>query len=780
MANLDLRNRSPLAEFLPDSRLRITRTYDVLHDIPMDPAKLIALVWLAWGTADEDFPGCRLIHQDVQAQGKEFPDDSTKPPYLVRVYEEISATLETLVGNPDVTVTQYNLKEVTIHWIQFSSNSATYQTPGTTAAPAPFTTYILRDQEDTDDGTLRTIKRTYCELGQLAQYEDLKFGGKVLIRTIKTLGTTAPATPTGFTLVSTSIEYVNGLKVYSYGYASASGTPGGTGGQIGLDTRYEESPDTGTTGVTITKIRWVTALTVASNPTTAPAGAVLIDVDYEDDDGYRLWTVTYAKGVGIVKSDVDTREGGKLIVYSVKALNAVPSAPSPTIGGTVVLITANSRNGSDSEDGSVVYEYTFAEGFGTVDTSIDSKYNDRLIIYKVTSLGVAPGAPAPTIGGTVVRTATDVREADGYQIFTYTFAEGLGEISRSTAYGQSIDEGTIGSTTVTIKNVVAPGAGQSPATLSGFVLVAKNLAEEDGYSEWTTTWAKGAGLVVDDKIIQVAGALVVYHRMALGGAPGTPSATIGGTVTLFDTSVRNADGYQIYDYRWAEGNGQNSIETRGEPDGALLYSVITSTAAATTPTYPGSGTAYLISLDQSPQQGYFRNVAIYKKPPATQTRRITIEWQKPGLASFTGTQLTLSPPATRTLLASMAVSYSTSQDTTTPWEVEAYASFVFNYITSPLNAAGTKATGDETIVTPSQSVSGQKGLGGYLSGATSTSGTNGLYNGILCDSWNAVLISSIPSSRPSGVTALKVDNEPYLTATDGTVLYRVTKISYTF
>lgn len=846
VANLDLRNRAPTVERLPDGRLRVTRVFDVLNFIPKDPAKLILDVWLSWGTADDEFTDCRLIKQDILGQPREFPDDSEKPPILTRVYEEISATAETLVGNPDITVNQYSYKEVTYHWIQFSANSPTHQVPGTTAAPSPYGTLLLRDEVATDDGTVRLIKRTYVEGGLLADYEELKFGGKLLIRTLKSL-LEVPTTPTGFTLVTRSTEYVNGCEVYSYGYASAA-AGAGAGGEIRRDVEYKISPDQGTTGVTVTTISHVTDLTIVANPITGPVGSELIQVTFEDDSGYRLWRAVYAEGQGLISETVDTKEGGKLVVYSRTSINAAPSAPSATIGGTVTLISQKTRNGTDAASGTVLYEYEWAEGIGeisrkteynqssdagttgvtivtvraltalgagnpvsspggayalisagseeqdgyllwtvayatgtgTVTTDIELRNNGKLVLYRLVALGAAPSAPAPTIGGTVVSIGTSVRESEGYQIFDYRWAEGVGQISEDISYSQSDDQGTTGVTKTVIKYLVAPAATIQPTSVSGSTLIGQKADDGEGYRIWETTWAKGTGLVVDEYDIQVANALVTYRRVQLGSAPSAPAATIGGTVTLFENSVRKADGFDIYERRWSEGSGQSSIETRGEPDGALLYSVTTFTAAAATPAYPGSGTAYLISLEQTPSGAFFRNQAIYKKPPATQTRRQTIEWQKPGLASFTGTQLTLSPPATRTLLASIEVSYSTTQDTTTPWEVEAYASFVFSYVTSPLNAGGTRETDPTLIVTPSQTVSGQKGLGGYLSGATSVSGTNANYNGILCDSYSAVLVSSIPSSRPTGATVLRVENEPYLTATDGTVVYRITKVSYTF
>jgi hypothetical protein len=313
-----------------------------------------------------------------------------------------------------------------------------------------------------------------------------------------------------------------------------------------------------------------------------------------------------------------------------------------------------------------------------------------------------------------------------------------------------------------IRYLVAPSATVLPTSLSGSVEIGRDYQELDGHRIWITTWAKGTGLIVDEMVESVSGALVIYHRVALGAAPSAPVATISGTVTLFDESVKKDSGYDVYDYRWAEGNGQAGIETRADPDGALIYSITDYDAASATPAYPGGGTGYLVSRSHSPESGYFRNTAVYKKPPASQTRRQTVNWQKPGLASFTSNQLTLSPPATRTLLASVEVTYSTTQDTTDPYEVEAYANLVESW------------TPTDTGIAESR----QRGLGGYLAGSSSISGSASNYNGVLCDTWSAVLVSSIPSTSPSGTLLLSVDNDPYITATDGTtIVWRITKTS---
>lgn len=833
MSAIDFRNRSPGLELLPDRRLRVTRIADVLSDIPQSPDGLThatPTLWYAWGTADPTFSQCRLIKQDIAPQDGPNPDPCIALPKAVFVYEEISATLETPVGSPDVRITQYNLKEVDLHFIQFSSNAATYQTPGTTTAPSPFGSYILREQTDTDDGTLRTIKRTYCELGQLAQYDELKFLGKVLIRTIKTLGTT-PSTPSGFTLVTQSIEYIGGLRVFAYGYASAA-SGAGAGGEISRDIQYNISPDQGTTGVTVTTIERVSDPSVTTNPITGPVGSELIEVKFTDESGYRLWRAVYAQGAGLIKDDKDIREGGKLIVYSRSSINVAPTAPAATIGGTVTLITLNQRNGTDAANGTIIYDSTWAEGIGVVSsetsydqsidggtngvtrttirqlsalsvssnpiaspggvlitgsyteqdgyrlwtaiyargqglvlTEVDLRNNGKLVLYHKIGLGSAPTAPASTIGGTVTLVASGTRNADGYQIFDYRWAEGMGEVGRDIAYSQSSDEGTIGVTATKIRYLVAPGGGVQPATLSGSVLVGQDYTEGDGYRIWNTTWARGVGLVVDDKEIQQTDALIVYHRMALGTVPATPSSTIGGTVSLFETNMRQADGYVIYDYRWAEGDGQASIETRALTDGAIVYTVTNFTLAAFTPLYPGGGTAYLVNLDQTPRNGYFRNQAVYHKPPATITLKKVVKFHMPGIASFVSNELLVSPDSIRTIICDQEISYSTSQISTVPFKVDFGAYYRAAFVRTNNNDIGEfKSAALENI----------------LSSAVSISGTAGLFNGVLCDSFDASLASSSPPTRPTGSTVIDVDNDIYLVAIDGTVVYRRISVTHSF
>jgi hypothetical protein len=656
------------------------------------------------------------------------------------------------------------------------------------------------------------IQLTYETPGTVIQRDETKNNGALLVRTIVSFWTT-PATPSGYTLISTNTENVNGFAYKTYTFAKGDG-------EVSRTTSYSQNGTTvdGTVGVSRLDIDYLTVPGAAEPTWSGVSGYVKISVTNREADGHEVWSAVFAKGDGIVSQTDEERNNGKLLLRTIVELGAAPATPA-----TYTLVNSATRQ----EAGHVVYTYAFAKGDGEISretdhtqcgTTVDgttgvtrltiryltapgaseptwsgvsgyvqvsisnaeqeghevwvalyakgdgivsqtdeTRNNGALLIRTIVELGSIPSTPATY---TLVSVAS--RDEAGHTVYTSQFAKGSGEIGRTIDYSQSDDQGTTGITRTVIRYLVAPSATVLPTSLSGSVEIGRDYQELDGHRIWITTWAKGTGLIVDEMVESVSGALVIYHRVALGAAPSAPVATISGTVTLFDESVKKDSGYDVYDYRWAEGNGQAGIETRADPDGALIYSITDYDAASATPAYPGGGTGYLVSRSHSPESGYFRNTAVYKKPPASQTRRQTVNWQKPGLASFTSNQLTLSPPATRTLLASVEVTYSTTQDTTDPYEVEAYANLVESW------------TPTDTGIAESR----QRGLGGYLAGSSSISGSASNYNGVLCDTWSAVLVSSIPSTSPSGTLLLSVDNDPYITATDGTtIVWRITKTS---
>lgn len=720
MSHLDRQNRARKIDVLPDSRLRVTERLDAQYQLYKNAAAFVADVLLPWGTACEDFPECRLVSQPSSGQIENAYDNpNDPPPVLLRVYEEIPEDDRVIVGEPGISFDQYGRKSVVIEYIQFSDGSTAYaDVVGTTAAPAPNAACILKTVEGSNDGTLRSYKLTFIDSGEMARDYTLNFGGNLIILTITSLNE-IPATPAGYTLFGPGVEYVEGLPLYRYRFSAVNGG-GVPGAAAEIDRQYynaqggtvqfNPAAPTSSDGTVKAVIQYITDPTVTSNPIPLPSGFVLVGLEQQQNEGYKTWTGTYYFADGLVVDESTISDTGGLVIYHRVSYGSAPAAPSATIGGTVTEFDSSVTQ----QDGYVRYEKKWAEGDGEVDRRYTNSQGGAVAFN--------PASPASAVGN-VVCTITH---------FTATSVS---------------------------SNPTSPPAGS-------FYLISIDNKVAGGYRIWTAVYGHGDGLIVDETTIQVKDALVTYHRVEFGAAPATPSATIGGTVTLFDSSVTHRDGFDVYDYRWVEGDGQSSITTDGEADGALNYTVVTLTAAAATPAYPGGGTAYLVRLTQQPQNGYFQNTAVYKKPPATQTFNKKINFTKPGSAAIGGSpiQFTLSSQVTMTLLASVEVSYSTSQISDTPFTVSAWATFYESYTPTDTGIA----------------VSSVKSLGGYLAGASGSSGTNSVYNGILCDEWSYQLGSSTPSSFSSGAKVLDVDNDPYLVATDGTVVYRRTKVSYTF
>lgn len=520
MANIDLQNRAPAVTRTPDFRNIVTRRYDVLNWIPKTPADILAECWQPLGTVDDEYDDCYLIEQRVEGQTGDYYSPCKLPPVLVRVFLELDGTNETQQGEPSITYDEDGNINVEINWFQLASGTAVNLVVGTQTAPAPYSSAILKEQIATNDGTLRRIKRIYNGNRTLSDVQNLRFGGKVIVRTITAIGA-IPPTPSGFTLVGPGVLHPDGREIYTYEFAAAAGSGGtpGTSGQIsqsftnnqGGEIAFDVTNPDGATGEVICVTTYVSPQTTTVNPVTQPTGFVLWAVDVQDEAGYRLWT-----------------------------------------------------------------------------------------------------------------------------------------------------------------------------TKSGF-----------------------------------------------GG------------------------GEEI------------SVEVRGLDDGALLYTVSQNDAdGSTVPAYPGSGTAYNTSLTHARDNGFWRNVAVWQKPPASQTRNETIQFEKPGVAEFTGSppQFLLTAPRTLTILASVVVDYATTQISDVPFTVEAPAAFYEAYTPTDTGVA----------VTDTQA------LGRYLAQASGISGTNSNYNGILCNSWSAQLISSVPSTFPTGATVLRTDNTPYLTDINGVVVWKREKISYTF
>lgn len=646
--------RAPEFEELPDGRKRLTRFFEVANHTNITDALV-----LPYGTVDTGphagptagFAGCRLVRQYLTKIGPEKQAGT-----YVHVYEELPETAEQQVGE----LTRIRLPDgrtaLEADFLQFSAGTYTAGTVGTTTAPGDNSAFLERE-EATNDGTLRRIKRRYVYAGQLAQTDETRNNGALLLRTLVYV-LTEPSTPSGYTLVSARTEPKNGVPVYTYQYAKGTGqisqdddtrnagkllvrtirhlttpavssnpiaTPSGYtqtaesmteqdghriwsasyakgDGEISRDTRYGQSSDQGTTGTTVISVRHLTAASVNTNPISTPSGTVLISEDKTEADGHRIWAATYAKGTGEVSRDSDTRLNGALQRVTIRHLTAASVGTQPTSdplsGGT---LTSEARQDVDGYRIWTVV-WTKADSSILIVDSIDYQNQGRLAIHRRTRLGAAPAAPSSALQRGVASIAL-TNPGSGYlSLPTVTITGGGGSGATATA-------------------VLAGGAFNELASI--------------------TVTAAGAGYTSTPTVT------------ITGGSPGGATATAtldgtGGTLVEIESSERDEDGYTVYSKTWAEGAGVIAKRSAARDDGLRVETWeslgLTFDASFMQP----AGT--LLTKDYSTQAGVTRwTVACMQKPDGSAltyaTGRVTALSVTSGGASYTvAPTVTLSAP----------------------------------------------------------------------------------------------------------------------------------------
>ncbi len=159
-------------------------------------------------------------------------------------------------------------------------------------------------------------------------------------------------------------------------------------------------------------------LTIGTSTAPGDTAAFLMTEDAPNDGCLHRITRTYVYE-GIVETNLETKQGGRLLIQTIKSVKTVPATP---LGYTLI--------GQPTQNplGLPVYTYTFAYGQGTVLTRTVTENNGKMIRHFITALGTAPAAPAPLIAPAVVAVETIIREADGYQIYESEWVEGKGVI----------------------------------------------------------------------------------------------------------------------------------------------------------------------------------------------------------------------------------------------------------------------------------------------------------------------------------------------------------------
>jgi hypothetical protein len=537
---LDVLQGRPVIENTPSGLKRITR-FKRLDGEGARSANLSGY-FDAYGTADAEFTTAYLVEQRIDRRSEDGLMLT-----LVKVYQELAdnaltATTEvvesTTFDGRRITRTTYLCKESQAESLRPAIGSG---------SPAVF-------QVDVDKNgpvaKLITSAIALTDMGfVLSDQEDIRNNGKLSVRTIRTVGQVA-ATPSGYTSTGSSTSTQDGYTVYVATFAKGSG-------RISTDVSYKQKG----------KLK-VTAIQYLDTDDGAAVSGELVNDDSKQQDGYTLYVKAYAEivGDGVVTNTVDKREGGKLVIYRTTRLGTAPSAPSATIGGTVISTRTDTRQ----EDGFTLYDYQWAEGIGEVSLESDTRLSGMLLRKTIrhltaTSVSTQPTTDPFSSGGTVtIETRVD---QEGYRLWTVLWTKAI----TTSFILDSQEKRNKGKLVIYRRSKLGAAPAAPSATIGGTVVeIDSDEKLEDGYTIYSKQWAEGVGTVTDEVQTRNQGRLKIYHKVALGVAPTAPAATISGSVVLTQDQSREDSGVTIYDRTWAEGRGVIGKRTQGRDGGLRL------------------------------------------------------------------------------------------------------------------------------------------------------------------------------------------------------------------
>ena len=640
MALVDRRNRPPIVNRLYGGRLRITYRSDVINSVDTK-AELLASVLLEPKTADSKHTECLIVSQDLAG------GELNKPNTLIQVFETLTTAMvdeiqpitdtdvnaresitRTLIGQPDV-----DISAISIGSIYNSSYAATQ----------------IVNQSDEFRRQLK-VKYLEVELSETQiggdQRIDTENGRTAFVRTFVQLSaaTYVPGDVGDISTIDSLSVALSDIKSETSGAVRTISRTYITAGKL------SESTKDSSNGKLIVK-----SLVFFNEIPSTPSGFTLTDTSVKNPDGSPTYSYQFAKGVGRISTKESTRQKGQVKITSIQYLGA-DDATTPS--GTLIDSDVTEK------DGYVLTSKAYAEiiGTGVLVEDVQTKNGGKLLLYTRVRVGSEPTTPSPTIGGTVVLVDQSTKEEDGYTVYNRTFAEGIGEISRIIDYTQSVDQGSSGLTKTVIRHLTASSVTSDPTSLGGSVKIGEDKVDQEGYRLWTVSYAKGAGAVLSDTQIRNGGKLILYHLVQLGAPPTTPSPSIGGTVaeTSGITSIR--EGYTVHDYRYAEGEGQISVEDGETSNGTILTRVIR--ALGTAPSTPEG--YQLIETDEQEQDGTSLYTSSFVKGIDTSYQK-WVDFVYPGRAKplvlFVGSRtcvdIFLSPPVRTKVLATVEISYQT-------------------------------------------------------------------------------------------------------------------------
>jgi hypothetical protein len=668
---------------------------------------------------------------------------------------------------------------------------------------------VVSTETQEQDGYVLTTVRYAKGEGEVSRREGNRQGSKLETLSIRHLtgpNGSKPSTPATYVEISSTKTQADGHVVWDLEYVKGSG-----------EVSREVSTRQGT--LTTVRVRHLTAITVDTSPISV-FGFVKLSEDKIDQDGYRIWTVTMVNGNGriststeyqnsslefitirfigqdngsaidgvLVNEETQTQDGYTVTIERYAIGEGRISFNEETRNNEALTFTTvryiGNDNGSTPEgtlisteiqdrNGHTVTTERYAKGSGEVSRREGKRQGSKLETLSIRHL-TGPNGSKPSTPATYVEISSSRTEADGHVVWDLEYAKGNGEVSRRTQKrnGTMLD-------VVQVRMLTAPNEAEpTPIGLSAFTQTGFSKTEADGHVVWDLEYAKGNGMIQDDKTTSNGGKLILYTRTRLsatGDDPSTPAATIGGTVTEISRSLQEREGHKLVTVRWAEGSGEVSRNIQ-HPEPGIRYVDVVWLGSDPTVSDPVELAGIVLQRSKVQQDGH----AVYRLRVAQGSNenllaandelsvtKVYRPWRVPGVATInTSDGLRLAPPTDQNLEHTIRSTFQTSNAIPEPiFSVTRWAEFGL-WIRK--DAGG--PTREET-----------RALGGYLAPAGSGfTRTNQEYLGEIFNRVEAFL-ESIPAGPPPYGQTINIagDSREIFEDVNGVKYYRKTIVTIT-
>jgi len=514
-------------------------------------------------------------------------------------------------------------------------------------------TGVLFESSQDVRGAITVYRRAWASgSGEIGRDTETRFGGALTVTTVHSIGATRVAATNEYEY---SRDERDGYTLWTSRGASGTGT-------------IEDTTETRNGGkLTIRTIR-----SIGAAPSSPGTGYVLVDSEDQSREGYTLYLRRWAKGQGRVSTGTSYRYNNKLVLVTIRYLE---SDDETTPSGTLV------NESADERDGHTLYTRTYAEvvGDGIVLDETERRNGGKLVLRRIRRLGIAPSAPLPAIGGTVVLVSERIDQDDGVEVFDYRWAEGNGTIETAESVSAT---GVVVSRTIT-------ALGSPPTTPMGFYLSRTEQEDRDGVTVYRYTFGNTAAVLVDTEEIRNNGNLFVRNVVSESSTLPTPTGYVR---TEFGSRVQS-DGRTVYNYTWVKGDGQIA-QTITARSGGLRTVEVVSLGTKVTPAGVVTEeeeaeidgvTRYTVTAVQSASGGdpTSDTMTFQRYVPFTYPGRAKI-YNKNIVGVQHAVDVYLDPPVEVDVLATVEVSYQLTESVGTlpypKWAPNEWATVVANWI----------------------------------------------------------------------------------------------------